>query len=362
MAFGVTPEMRAEFNEKHGFLSAVLNTREPPKPYSVFDDFKAWALTQLGESDEAFFNGLAAQLGRPILRKEYNDFRRAVGLLKAGTFLDWSAKIVNDYYIGETDLVKLILVSTLRVGFVNPAVGLLHYKLGGATGSGKSSMYDAIAALMPPKRVVILNSLTPAELYYEAKDSPDYFNGKIVVVNEANDMRGYMAIKGMSEGSDTKEFIHRVTGKGDFVIKGPRMLLLASVNILKDTQTANRFVQLELKPETDQAKVDKARLQVVNGFGGFAIETDTRTPTAQKGFEILLNDNKPFKVSDGVVEQAEELASEIALGGIEARTRRVRQFVSLAFCISASQSLQRGGRIVLPDDCIEARNLLGTWV
>jgi energy-coupling factor transporter ATP-binding protein EcfA2 len=313
-------------------------------------------------NDNAFFDQLNKQIGRPILQSEHANFRKAVSLLKAGNFLEYVGSVIGDYYTGEPNLVRLILVSALRVGFVNPAVGLLHYKLGGATGSGKSSLYDAVAAVMPPKRVVILNSITPAELYYEAKDNPDRFKGKLVVVNEAADMRSTMSIKGLSEGSDTKEIIHRVTGKGDFVIKGPRMLLLASVNVLKDSQTANRFVQLELKPETDQAKVDKAKLQVVNGFGGFAIETDTRTPVCRCGFEVLLNDSKPFKVVDGVVDRAEELASEIALGGVEARTRRVRQFISLAFCIAASQAYARGGRQVLPGDCDEARKLLGKWI
>jgi hypothetical protein len=93
-----------------------------------------------------------------------------------------------------------------------------------------------------------------------------------------------------------------------------------------------------------------------------SISDDPRTVVVKAGFALLLSDPSAFRVGDGVERRAEELAGEIALSGPEAMTRRVRQFVALAFCLAASKSYVRGEKRVEVEDVQEAHELLKPWL
>ena len=326
------------------------------------------------QEDDPQLIALSEKIGRPVLGDEGKLFNHALTLLEKGRFLDFACEIVSDFHAGDVDAVRLLLISVLRIGFSAPSVGLLHYKIGGLSGVGKSDLLNTVLALLPVRRVRMFNSVSAKVLYYASvdatgKSNPKYYTGTVVAVQEANESgtsagRGYDAIKAIGEQSEA-EVVHSVTmglKARELKIGGPRCLLLSAVTALRDQQAANRLISLDLKPETEGARIAKARMQAANGMNGTSIETDLRRPIAQAGFELLFSDPTPFtEPSDEVRARVTELSEHIALNAT-GTTRRVRQYVALVFCEAALETFARGERRLELADVEAAYELITPWL
>jgi hypothetical protein len=341
--------------------------------FSVFDDFKQFALSQISKqeaTEDALFQNLTKRIGRPISHSQRGAFIKGLDVLEAGDLIPFASKLIADYHSGDEGLVNLMLTTVLRVGFSSPSASLCHIATNGKSGSGKTDLQSCVAALLPSSRVETLNSISPLVLYYETLNEdglsdPDRFKGKIVILNEANATKGSNeSLKALAEMSETATFTHRVTVGGksrDLNIKGARSVLCASVVPIKDSQCAARFMPLNVEKETDLARVNKARLSAANSMAGRTIETDPRTKIVQGAFELILADETPFEEPDDTSQAlVTRRSEEMALAGVG--TRMIKMFWSLCLCVAASQSYARGFRKVEVEDVEATFSLLKPWL
>ena len=337
----------------------------------VFADFRAWALSEIAKqerTDEALFSRLSDRVGRPIIASERKAFTAALDLLETGGLIDYTTSLVGDYHAGDEALIRLMLTGVLRVGFSSSS-SLIHIALTGASGTGKTDLIVNLASLLPKNRVIALTSISNQSLFYatvdeSGKSDHSAFHGKILIVNEANGSAQTESLKALAEASETEAFTRKVTVGGktrDLIIQGARMCLVSSVNAIKDSQTANRFIQPEIERETDQMRVAKARLTSANAMSEKTIRNDPRCAIAAAAYELLLSDRTRFKAPDKETRcLVSEISEELGLKGVG--TRLVKDFWSLCQCVAASQSYARGERRVVESDAHQARELIEHWV
>jgi energy-coupling factor transporter ATP-binding protein EcfA2 len=345
------------------------------EPNLVFEDFKQFALNEIKANeaaneahDDALFTKLSEKIERPITKKEHKAFTKALEVLEAGNLINYATKLVEDYHSGDEELVRLMLTSVLRIGFTSSS-NLCHFALTGQSGTGKSDLISNLATIWPKTRVMALTSISNQVLFYQTiddsgKTDPTAFSGKVLIVNEANSSQQTESLKALAEASETEAFTRRVTigGKAkDLVIQGPRCCIVASVSKIKDSQTANRFIQPTIERETDGARVAKARLSSSNDMAEKTISKDVRCKVAAAAYELLLADKSEFnKPTDEAQELVTNISEDLGLKGVG--TRRVKQFWSICQCVAASKSYARGERCVKSEDVIEAHKLLEPWI
>ena len=104
--------------------------------------------------------------------------RAAEKLLDAPDLLDRVARAMEAQgHVGEERNKRLVYLAATSRLMASP----LNVLLLAPPGTGKSSVLDAVTALMPPEAVVTLTRLTPTVLFYMG---PDALRNKLVVVDE----------------------------------------------------------------------------------------------------------------------------------------------------------------------------------
>jgi energy-coupling factor transporter ATP-binding protein EcfA2 len=336
--------------------------------YSVFADFRAFALRQIEEAthaDTEFINSLSARLGRQIFWSERHTFYEALDLLEQGTFIDEALAQAAKFHSGDEKLIKTLCLGVLRIGFSSTS-SLLNFGLSGSSGVGKTSALRTVCGLLPQDRVTILNSVSPKVLQFKTLNEqgvsdPDYYKGRCILINEINDTsnKRYDGLKALAETSQDDAIIHQTTSGGkakDLVIRGERCVMIASVKAPQDPQIQSRLVEFTLPKEDAAARVSKARLSCANILSEAKLSTDPKTKVIQAGYELLLSDPSKFaKPSSEVKAYADRVCAESAA---MMSTRRIKQALAFAQCIAASLTYKRGERVLTVDDLAAAFALL----
>jgi len=327
---------------------------------------------KLPDKTDQLFKSLSERIKRPILKSEREAFTLALEMLERGDFITWCVDHINKYHAGDTTLARLLLVSALRVSF-HSSSALLHYSVTGASGSGKSDLYEKICAIIPSNHLEVMTSVTPQVLYYatlsESNDgqrvtNPEAFSGKVIVVTEINDSRSFSALKAFAEQSEISTFTHKVTIGGtakDLIVRGARAVFCASVMPINDEQAANRFIDVSISKSDMQAKVDKAALACSNVLNEATIETDPQSDIAKAGVELLMSGDSEFEEPTEEVKQlVKDTSAAMTVRGIS--LRKVKQLYSLAQCCAVEKSWRRGELRVEVEDVKEACELLKPWL
>jgi len=203
----------------------------------------------------------AAEAGpRP---EELTPERRAAAedLLAQPDLLDRAAAAMEAAgHVGEDAVKRLAYLAATSRLMAHPLSVLLL----APSGTGKSAVLDAVAALMPSEQVVPLVRLTEHSLYYMG---PDALRHKLVVVDEyegagaADHPLRVLQSKGELRMSST------VKGRAqEFVVRGPVAVVSGTTATNLDVQNTSRCLVLALDDSPEQtARVQAAQARAWSG-------------------------------------------------------------------------------------------------
>ncbi len=207
---------------------------------------------------------LAGELRAEV--EELTPERRAAAeaLLAAPDLLDQAATALEGLgHVGEPEVKRLCyLVATSRL-LDKPLSALLL----APSGTGKSTVLDAITALMPAEQVETLARLTPHSLYYMGEEA---LRNKLVVVDEyegagdADHPLRVLQSKGELRLSVT------VKGKAEaFLVRGPVAVMSGTTATKLDAQNTSRCLELTLDDSPAQTRrIQQAQARAWAGRGG----------------------------------------------------------------------------------------------
>ena len=118
--------MQLEFEKR----ADAREAKEHATHFSVFEDFKRFALSEIAENETNSRKKLVGFAGRYLKANEISAFNEALNLLKQGEFLRFCVEIVNDYHALDSEVAALLMRSALRVSFKSTSA-LLHYSATG---------------------------------------------------------------------------------------------------------------------------------------------------------------------------------------------------------------------------------------
>ncbi|MGZ7124296.1 MAG: hypothetical protein ACXVIT_12385, partial [Halobacteriota archaeon] len=226
---------------------------------------------------------------------------QAVELLERShnAFLRFRLSLIDDYHYGDADLKTLMLRVAHRIAYDSPSP-LIHLDTTGKEGTGKSVLTDTIVTTIPDEFVIPLTSVSPTALYYNSlyknpetgqkESNPLYYQRKLIIVGEANDSAGWMAIKAFAEANQFKEYEHLATQQGEALrmkVRGARSVWMTSVHGINDAQVLRRFVHCSVDKETDDLKRDKAQFITDNFIRHRSIRSDSRLAVVHEATRLL---------------------------------------------------------------------------
>jgi hypothetical protein len=187
---------------------------------------------------------------------ELSPERRAAAqaLLERPTLLDDLAQALTSLGLtGEEETKRLAYLTATSRLLPRPLSAILL----APSGCGKSSLLDAIEALLPPEDVLFLSRLTGQALFYAG---PDALCHKLVVIDEqagASDA-DYSLRTLQSKGSLTLR-----TGRGEVTVKGPISLMSGTTSTDLNPENLSRCLELTLDDSPSQTRRIQARQQAL---------------------------------------------------------------------------------------------------
>ena len=175
--------------------------------------------------------------------------RAAEKLLDAPDLLDRVARAMEGLgHVGEERNKRLVYLAATSRLMASP----LNVLLLAPSGTGKSSVLDAVTALMPLEAVVALTRLTQMSLYYMGTDA---LRNKLVVVDEYDGQADAdHAVRVLQSRGELSVSV-TVQGKAqNRVVRGPVAVMSGTVSATIDRQNASRCLELTLDDSAEQTR------------------------------------------------------------------------------------------------------------
>lgn len=263
----------------------------------------------------------------------------AEALLAADDLLERAAAAMTALgHVGEEEVKRLCFLVALSRLLERPLSALLL----APSGTGKSAVLEAVAALVPPEQQVALVRLTAQSLFYAG---PEALRHKLVLVDEyeGQEEADHAVRVLQSRGELTQTAT--VKGKAErFTVKGPVAVMSGTTSAAIDPQNASRALLLGL----DDSPAQTRRIQEAQARA-WAGSTRGRAPALRVWHDAqrLLGEEPPARV-------AIPFAARLAL---PARTSADRRLGPQLFGLVATHALlqsrrrarDRQGRIVATD-------------
>lgn len=323
---------------------------------------------------------IQATLGRKINDGQRADYLTAWRYVHTpdNAFLTYCARLVFDYHALDRELIQATLLGMIRARYSMPSSALLHFDNTGPSGAGKNDLVSRIAALIPDSYVKLYSTVSPTALQYETiervkddkgrvidvKVNKDAFNGSIIIITEVADAAGFSALKALAETDESAEYIHMATVNGQSIkmtIRGPRCVIITSVEGVNDEQVKRRFIHGSVSEDTQENK--EAKLQIIKRLQRERkdIRDDPRLKIARAGIDLIFStDNMPFETTGY---EAQELIDELAdlFNRAGYGITNIKQFNTLCECIALWKRFARGETRIEVEDVQEAWFLLATF-
>lgn len=194
--------------------------------------------------------------------------RAAEALLAAPDLLDRVAGAMESLgYVGEEQTKRLVYLAATSRLMASP----LNVLLLAPSGAGKSSVLDAVTALVPPESVVVLTRLTPMSLYYMGADA---LRHKLVVVDEYDGQADAdHAVRVLQSRGELRVSV-TVQGKAQsVVVRGPVAVMSGTVAPVIDRQNASRCLELTLDDSATQTRrIQAAQARRAAGQAGPGVD------------------------------------------------------------------------------------------
>lgn len=190
--------------------------------------------------------------------------RAAEELLDQGDLLDRVAKAMESLgHVGEERNKRLVYLAATSRLTPNPLSVLLL----APPGTGKSSVLDAVTALMPRESVVSLTRLTPMSIYYMGEHA---LRHKLVVVDEYDGQADADHAVRVLQSRGELSYSVTVQGKAqNLVVRGPVAVMSGTVSSTIDPQNTSRCLELTLDDSAEQTKrIQEAQARRAAGQAG----------------------------------------------------------------------------------------------
>jgi post-segregation antitoxin (ccd killing protein) len=229
--------------------------------------------------DEAIRDNAAPKSRAPVLSAE--DEQAALALLKSPDLL---VRIVADMercgVVGEANNLLAGYLAAVSRKLDAPLAILIQ----SSSAAGKSSLMDAVLAMVPPEERVQYSAMTGQSLFYLGETDMQH---KILAIAEEEGVRqaAYALKLLQSDG----ELTMASTGKDDvtgnlvtkqYSVKGPVMLMLTTTAIDVDEELMNRCMVLSVNESREQTRAIHARQRVKQTLAGLLAASDRTAITA----------------------------------------------------------------------------------
>lgn len=215
-------------------------------------------------------------------------------LLAAEDLLDRAALALEHLgHVGEEEVKRLAyLVATSRL-LARPLSALLL----APSGTGKSAILDAVAALLPPEAVVTLARLTPQALFYAG---PDALRHRLVIVDEFEGQQDAAhAVRVLQSRGELRQSV-TIKGRAEEVVaRGPVAVMSGTTLTDLDPQNLSRCVELALDDGPEQTRrVQAAQARAwAGGAGGGGARGPRLDLQAWHDAQRLLAEEAPVAVA-----------------------------------------------------------------
>lgn len=306
------------------------------------------------------------------------EYLNAWRLLHTGdyAFFRFCMQVVETYHALDAELAQTFLLVTTRARY-SSASALLHNDCTGDGGAGKNDLVNRVTAIIPSRFLDMFSSITPMAVYYETiektegrdgktakKVDKDRFSGKIIVITEVADAAGYAALKALAETDEAAEFTHMATVNGQTVkmtIRGPRCVVVTSVDGINDPQIKRRFIHSSISADTLENKKEKLKVAEYIMLNEADIRDDPRLKIAHAGINLIFStDGLVFDdLEPRTVELIEKLNQAFLNAGYS--ITNLKQFFSICQCSAVWNRFNRGYLRIEIDDVRAAWFLLSSF-
>jgi DNA primase len=226
--------------------------------------------------EEAIRHNTQPKSAKPVMSAD--DEQTALALLQAP---DLVARIVADMercgVVGEANNLLAGYLAAVSRKLDTPLAILIQ----SSSAAGKSSLMDAVLALMPPEEKVQYSAMTGQSLFYLGETDMQH---KILAIAEEEGVRqaAYALKLLQSDG----ELTMAATGKDDttgnlttksYTVKGPVMLMLTTTAIDVDEELMNRCLVLTVNESREQTRAIHARQRMKQTLAGMLAANDKQT-------------------------------------------------------------------------------------
>ena len=197
----------------------------------------------------------AAEAKKPAVRVSDEDRESAMDLLRDPRLLE---RIVEDLarcgVVGEETNKKIAYLAAVSRMFDAPLAVIVQ----SSSAAGKSSLMDAVLALMPEEQKVEYSAMTGQALYYMGET--DLKNKILAVVEEEGAQRAAYALKLLqSEGALTIASTGKDPATGrlmtqQYRVEGPVMIFLTTTAMEVDEELLNRCLVLTVNEDREQTR------------------------------------------------------------------------------------------------------------
>jgi hypothetical protein len=244
------------------------------------------------------------------------------------------ARIVEDVQIVGEDTNKIMGYLAASSRKLDQPLAIIVQSTSAA---GKTTVMEAVLAMMPPEDVVKFSAMTGQSLFYMGQDSLQH---KILaIVEEEGAQRASYALKLLqSEGelriaSTGKEGVSGRLTTQEYRVEGPTMLFLTTTSIQVDEELLNRCVVLTVDEDREQTRAIhqlQRRRQTLEGM--VAAQAQRAVLTLHRNAQRLL---KPLMVVNPVAEV-------LTFADAQTRTRRDHaKYLTLIRTIALLHQCQR---------------------
>jgi hypothetical protein len=331
------------------------------------DDFKRGLIREAGEKVHVAW--IKEILGHAIKPDERLRYLQAWRLLhtKDNAFFKFCVQLVSDFHALDTELIQTLLFGMTRAR-ISSAAALVHFDCTGSSGAGKNDLVNRVLALVPSRCLDLFSSASPTALYYETLEWVDEgrgkqrrvvnetrFRGKIVCITEVADAAGFSALKALAETDESAEQTHIATVKGESIkmtIRGPRCVIVTSVDGINDSQVKRRFIHTSVSPDTPANKQLKLAIAQQIMMDELDMRDDPRTAVARAGIDLMFSTEGV--VFEDIEPEAKQLVTALnqAFTGAGYGITNVKQFYTLCLCSALWNRFYRGyTRVEIADVC-----------
>lgn len=327
--------------------------------------------------DDETVTAMQTALGRKIPDAQLSIYAQAWAYLHASgnVFLTFCARFLFDYHALDRELMQTTLLSMTRAMYSSPSSALLHLDFTGPSGAGKNDLASRVTALIPSNYLELFSTVSPTALQYrtiervrdykghvvDVRPNKDTFRGKIICITEVSDAAGFSALKALAETDENAEYTHTATVNGtaiDMTIRGPRCVIITSVDGVNDEQVKRRFIHGSVCDNGDENRNKKMRLIESLLKDRKDIRDDPRLAIARAGLDFIFSTKAVIfePVDDeawALIEELDDLFLDAEYG-----ITSITQFFSLCECIALWKRFAREYTRIEVEDVQEAWFLL----